>query len=330
MNKERNGSEGGFTIIETLVVIFAFTLVWGVVMALILMIYRTQSYTMQQSMAVNEARRGVELMAKEIRQAQYADNGAYPIEKGAGKEFIFYSDIDDDGQAERVRYFLATITTGAQTQECLTTIRGGSCSVNFTNFLTGELTHAQVIITTEGYYGTSTRYTELYADGTKLADVCRSGCTQCAGAWQGTQTFDVTTAAADNSIQFTMDSTYNVRPLCNWLNPGHAMKAKFEFSWIEEIPNLDNQLKKGVIQPAGDPVTYPAGQEQVGIVSEYVRNAPPIFTYYDENGDQITSDPAILRDTKMMKLFMVINVNPERAPGDYELEQYVNLRNLKE
>jgi len=31
-----------------------------------------------------------------------------------------------------------------------------------------------------------------------------------------------------------------------------------------------------------------------------------------------------------VRLYMVINVDPNRPPDDYELEQYVQIRNLKE
>lgn len=307
-----------------------FTLILVATAAAVTTIYRTQGYAMQQAMATNEARRGVDAMTKELRQARYGDNGAYPIEKAAGKELIFYSDIDSDGQTERVRYFLATINSNSQIKECHSGSQGGSCNVSFNNFLTGTLKSAQVTVSTEGYYGNSGRYSEFYADGVKLANLCQSNCTQCAGAWQGTQTFDVTSAATDNSIQFSLDSTSSVKALCQWIDPNHSIKAIFEFYFTEEIPNMGNELRRGVIEPSGSPVVYPIDQEQTKIITSYVRNAPPIFTYYDKNGDQITDDPSLLNDTKMVRLYMVINVDPNRPPDDYELEQYVQIRNLKE
>lgn len=330
MNLKDIGGQPGFTIIESVVVVFIFTLILGSILAAIRMIYRTQSYSLEQSVAVDEARRGVEIMAQEIRKARYGDNGAYPIERGAGKEFVFYSDIDGDGVTERVRYYLATVQSGMQSNECITYVRDGACEVFFTDFLQGTLKSAQLRVVTEGYYGHWSRYAELFVDNSKIMDICASGCSQCAGVWQGTQTVDVTMAAADNSLRIKMDSTNNVKNLCSWQNPNHAMKASFELSWVEEIPESGNELRKGVTEPSGSPVSYPADQELSTIITSYVRNAPPIFTYYDDKGDQITSDPSILRDTKMMKLFMVININPARAPEDYDLEQYVQLRNVKE
>jgi len=327
----RRAQKTGYTIVEMLVVIFVFTLIWEVVAQSIVMIYKTQGYAMEQSQAIDEARRGVDAMAKEIRQATNGDNGAYPIELAADKEFIFYSDIDKDGQVERVRYYLATVNSGSQALQCSSLVTGGSCSVVFHNFLTpgATLTSAQVQVSLEGYFGATGRTADITADGLSLATMCSSGCSQCGQAWQGTQTFDVTAAAADNSIQFAATGTSSVKNLCSWLVNNHSLQAQFVFSWTEDIPNQDNTLKKGVIKPTGSPATYPAAQEKITTISSYVRNVPPIFTYYDGNGNQITTNPAILSNTTMMKLLMVVNVNPARPPSDYQLEQYVQLRNLR-
>lgn len=328
MNKNRKLK--GFTLIEALVVTAVFGLIWGVIMQFIVMVYRTQGYAMDQSMAINEARKGVEVMAKEIRQARYADNGAYPIEKGSGKEFIFYSDIDSDGHAERVRYYLATVNSGSQTLGCSTTDQGGVCNVVFANFLHGTLKTAQVQVSVEGDLGTlSTKHADVSADGVLLGTVCQSGtCGKCSGSWQGTQTYNVATAAADGTLQISFDASDAVKANCSW-GGAHTMKAQVIFTFTEEVNNADNQLKKGVIRPSGSPAVYSAAQENLSTISSYVRNAPPVFTYYDGNGNQITDDPAILRDTKMMKLDMIVDVDPNRSPNSYDLEQWVQMRNLK-
>ena len=151
----------GFTLIETIVTIVIFALAMGAVSGFIVMGYRTQSYTWQQSVAIGEARRGIETMVKEIREARGGDDGSYIIEKAEDFQFIFYSDIDDDGKTERVRYFV------------------------------------------EG-----------------------------------------------------------------------------------------SDFKKGVIDPTGWPIKYPKENEVVTILSQYVRNQPPIFRYYDGDGQPIVELPA--------------------------------------
>lgn len=188
----------GFTLIETIMTVVVFAMISGVISGLIVMGYRTRSYALEQSLAINEARKGVETMVKEIREARSGDDGSYIIEKPEDYQFIFYSDIDKDASAERVRYFI-----------------------------------------------------------------------------QGTD------------------------------------------------------FKKGVINPTGSPVAYPSDKEEIFILSQYVRNQPPIFHYYDDNGNEITQLPARLKDTKLMKVYLVINVNPNRPPQDLILESAVQIRNLK-
>jgi len=321
--------EKGFTLIETMVAIVVFALTMGVITAFIISSYRNYGYTKDQSVAINEARKGIEIMVKEIRQARQGEDGSYSIEKADDKELIFYSDIDNDGKVERVRYFLGTVNSGNSSKECVSFSKGGSCSQTFSNFFTGTLKSAQVQVSVEGDFGASNEYAEVLADTRKLGDFCKSLCSDCAGSWQGTATFDVINEAADNSIQFLADASSQVDPSCNWQNPGHSMKAKFELSWTEELSGMGYEFKKGVIKPHDASPIYPEDQEEITSLSSYVRNAPPIFEYFDSNNDKIIDNPARLKDTKLIKLFLVINANPNRPPQDFELESFVELRNLK-
>ena len=156
----------GFTLIETLISIFIFTLAMGALTGFIVVSYRTHAYASEQSTAIEEARRGIETMVKEARAARTGDNGAYPVERADDKQFIFYSDIDNDGKTERVRYFLSTINSGSQTKECTATSQGGACNVSFSNFLTGILKSALVSVSAMGDLDASNEYVGISADGT--------------------------------------------------------------------------------------------------------------------------------------------------------------------
>ncbi len=324
----------GFTLIETLIAIFIFTLAMGAATSFVVLFYRTHSYASEQSAAIEEARRGIEMMVKEVRAAATGENGAFPVERADDKQLIFYSDIDKDGQTERVRYFLSTVASGSQIKECTVTTQGGACNVSFTNFLTGTLTSALVSVSVMGDLDASNEYVEILADGTSLASrFCQYGCLHCSGSYEGATTFDVTSQASDNSIQFTADGSSYVHRQCPVASPNYSMKARFELSWTEEVIGLGTELKKGVIEPyienPGDSVEYPSDQENISIITSYVRNNPPIFKYYDSNGDEIVSVPARLADTKLMKVYLVVNINLNRPPNDFELESFVQLRNLK-
>lgn len=319
----------GFTLIEVLIVIFIFVLSVGVLTGLIFWAYKTQSYILEQTSAIDSATKGVEIMIRELREATYGDDGSYPLEKAEDKEIIFYSDIDKDDETERVRYFLGGISSKDQVKECVSYSQGGLCEVVFSNFYQGILKSAQIKISVEGDFGATDEYAEIFLDGQKLNNICQTGCTDCAGVWQGISIFDVINQANDNYLQLLVDSTLRVDPICQWQNPNHSMKVNFELSWIEEIPSAAHELKKGVINPIGSPVIYPSEQEEVSVLSSYIRNNPPIFEYYDASGNKITDYPARLIDTKLMKVYLVVNVDPNRPPDDFELESWVQIRNLK-
>ncbi|PIT91163.1 hypothetical protein COU17_01830 [Candidatus Kaiserbacteria bacterium CG10_big_fil_rev_8_21_14_0_10_49_17] len=95
----------GFTFIETIVVISIFTVMIGAIVSSVLAFYRGNTNALEQSYAVNSARRGVEFAVRDMREATYSDEGAYPIISIDPQEFYFYSDIDRDNSVERVRYF---------------------------------------------------------------------------------------------------------------------------------------------------------------------------------------------------------------------------------
>src|SRR4030042_789461 len=95
-----------FTFIETMVAIAVFIVILGAATGMIVMAYRNYGYIWQRSLAIGEARRGIEVMVKEIREARMGDDGSYPIMEAENNAFIFFSDIDKDGEVERVRYFL--------------------------------------------------------------------------------------------------------------------------------------------------------------------------------------------------------------------------------
>jgi len=317
----------GFSLIETIVAISIFSLILVAIFGSALILYRTYDYNWQQAIAVEEARRGVENMVQELRMARTGENGSYALEKAEDKEIVFYSDIDGDGKTEKVRYFLGTISNGQQSKECQSTIRGGTCTVTFSNFLAGNLISAQLTVSAQGNLGRSNEYVTIYADNNNLDNICTSGCYDCSGSWQGTKVFDVTNYTSDNYVTFLARASSAVDPICPF-----SMKVKFDLSWTEDISSLVHELKKGVTKPVisqNGEVIYPENEEKISIITSYVRNTPPIFEYFDENGNKIESSQSRLLDTKLIKVHLVVNVNPNSPPNQFELESYAQIRNLK-
>lgn len=319
----------GITYIETIVTIAILSLILAAIFGFIVRLYQVNDFAWQQSMAIEEARRGIDAMVKEIRSAEPSEIGAYPIEKADDKQFIFYSDVDGDGVAERVRYYLGSVNSGSSEKNCYTTSKGGSCSVNYTNFFTGTLKEAKLEFSTEGDYGTTLKYVDLAFDGADVGAVCGTGCTKCAGTWQGTTNYNVFSNAEDNNFTILVDASSKVDKVCSWVVANHAMRANFKLSWTEEIVGQGHELRRGVTEPTGNPAQYLEENETSTLITSYIVSDPPIFEYYDENGVKIVDNPARLIDTRLVKTSLVINVDPNRPPQDFKLESSVNLRNLR-
>jgi len=95
------------------------------------------------------------------------------------------------------------------------------------------------------------------------------------------------------------------------------------------------QLKKGVIEPTGNPIAYLPENEKIKVVADFVDNAgSPLFTYYngDWPADQI-NNPLIaserLLNTRYIEIYLIININPNTVEP-YGLRSGVQLRNLKD
>jgi len=91
----------------------------------------------------------------------------------------------------------------------------------------------------------------------------------------------------------------------------------------------DVSLKRGIVDPTGDPPGYTAA-EAVSEISDHVHNVDQsvsLFTYYDKNGAQI-SDYAEIGDVRFVVLNVMVDINPERAPAIIAFRSSAALRNL--
>ncbi len=326
----------GFTLIETLVAITIFGLLTTALFSMIPFLYRIDTYIWHQAYAINEARRGVRVMIREIREARVGEDGSFPIEKATDSEFIFFSNIDEDERVERVRYFLGGGHERTQTKECVSHVSGGSCSVVFSNFYSGTLARAQIQVSVQGDFGWINEYAEISVDGLELGEFCKDHgeCNDCSGFWQGTTSFDITDQAQDNFLQFIADASATVGAFCDWRKENHSIKAQFVLSWTEIIPGQGMKFKRGIVEPTGDPVQYLIEQEEITILSRHVQNRAEglerrIFRYLDTNGQEIIENPARIKEVRLIQFFLIVNVEPGRDPGNYILKSSVRLRNLR-
>jgi prepilin-type N-terminal cleavage/methylation domain-containing protein len=85
------------------------------------------------------------------------------------------------------------------------------------------------------------------------------------------------------------------------------------------------------------PRTYPAGDQQTIAIANYIINDSdtPIFYYYNKDypGDAVNnplSTPASISDIRLVRIYLKINITPNRAPDNIEMQSFVELRNLND
>ena len=91
-----------------------------------------------------------------------------------------------------------------------------------------------------------------------------------------------------------------------------------------------DSLKRGMIDPSGDPPVY-TNPETISSISDSVRNIDQgvtTFRYYDVNGNLMTdlNDISALR---FIEVTVVVNINPFRLPNQFTLRSTAALRNLR-
>jgi Tfp pilus assembly protein PilW len=106
MNFQKIHKQKGVTLIEILFGVAVFTLI-----AIAIGTFSRNLWYYNRAIgngldSADAGRTLLKSMTTEIRTASAANTGAYTISQASESSFTFYSDIDDDGTKERVRYFL--------------------------------------------------------------------------------------------------------------------------------------------------------------------------------------------------------------------------------
>ena len=96
----------GFTLVETLVGIAIFIVIFLVLTLFSKNVWTYNSFIGGELEAINNGRLALKTMIAEIRTASSGNNGSYAINQASATSFTFYSDIYDNGLKEKVRYFL--------------------------------------------------------------------------------------------------------------------------------------------------------------------------------------------------------------------------------
>ena len=100
----------GFTLVETIVVVGLTAFMMVVLGQLIRYFYQTNAYVLEQSKAVDSARRSIENAMSDVRQASYGADGSYPLLSAGTSTITFYANIVPGSAVEKVRYYISGST----------------------------------------------------------------------------------------------------------------------------------------------------------------------------------------------------------------------------
>ncbi|MEI7891210.1 MAG: prepilin-type N-terminal cleavage/methylation domain-containing protein [bacterium] len=85
------------------------------------------------------------------------------------------------------------------------------------------------------------------------------------------------------------------------------------------------------------PKTYAAGDEATVEIAKQIVNttSDPMFSYYNKDYPQDTinnpvASPVDVSQVRLIKIFLKINIDPNRAPDNIQQQSFVELRNLND
>lgn len=97
----------GYSLLELNVALGIFIIMIILVGSFMFQAYVLNRFTAEQNEAIESAKKSVETIVSELREASTADTGAYVLDTADAQNLIFYSDIDSDAAVEKIRYYLA-------------------------------------------------------------------------------------------------------------------------------------------------------------------------------------------------------------------------------
>lgn len=99
-------SSRGITLVELVVAIAVFTVIAVVLGNFSNSIFNFNRYAETNLSAQSDGRRVLKTIVRELRSASPSSLGAYPLAQVETHAITFFSDIDNDGYKEKIRYFL--------------------------------------------------------------------------------------------------------------------------------------------------------------------------------------------------------------------------------
>jgi prepilin-type N-terminal cleavage/methylation domain-containing protein len=96
----------GMTLIEMVVAIGIIAVITVAITQSVILFYRANRVAFEESYQIRSAERGLQVLVRDLREATYGDDGAYPLGSIASSSIMFYADVDRTNPVERIEYRL--------------------------------------------------------------------------------------------------------------------------------------------------------------------------------------------------------------------------------
>ena len=102
--------QNGMTLLEVVIAVGIFTVLSLVITASAADFYRINSYTIEQTEEIENARRGMTQWNRDVKEVTSGEDGSFPIVVIDQHRFGYFSDTDQDDEVEYIEYILASTT----------------------------------------------------------------------------------------------------------------------------------------------------------------------------------------------------------------------------
>lgn len=114
---KKNITKKGMSLLELLISIFILSVVMFGMSAFFAYLWKAKAQDVSRGQSIITASNSVNKMIHNIRKSAQAESGAYMLDSGDDFDFVFYSDIDNDDNLERIHYYLDGSTLKMGTAE---------------------------------------------------------------------------------------------------------------------------------------------------------------------------------------------------------------------
>lgn len=98
--------ENGMTLVELVMATAIMTLLMTAMSIMVIRVYDANKYVIEQGLNNHQLQNSIRSFSTNLREARQSDAGGYLIESADDFDLVFFANIDDDQDVERVHYYL--------------------------------------------------------------------------------------------------------------------------------------------------------------------------------------------------------------------------------